>query len=543
MTRDFSESSSPSSSNWWPWASAALGVILAAVFAHFAGAGIVDDAYTGLRHSKNLALGHGPVFNPGERVEGYTSILWTYVPGLLGVFTSLLVELIVGLSFLSAGALAWALHKAHKPGSSLESRADALGIALGTVALPGCFFWAASGMDSVLFAALIVIALISAIEDLDAAEGLRVSGRTIVWLALASLTRMEALLLAAWVGAAFTLLHGKLDRHWLKQILLPFGWLAALWVIITFARLHYFGELLPNTFYAKLTPDIGARVVRGLRYWARWGFAHAPLLLVVAGIGVLSARKQALDKRAAVLLGGGWFLYCAYVVWVGGDHFAMHRFLLPATALAAALFSCMWQGLRECLREPARHMARLAFVLAVAASAFLSFSLDGAAAQRETRFTHQWKRIGQWVKANTPPDAVIALIPIGAVSYFADRQVVDMLGIVDRQIAHHGMLHPGAAPAHGRYLTDYVFDRNPDLVLYGGSAFLRAAGFNGVQFRDRRKINQRYGFALYDFVNDARCAQRYEHILVPLPGGSFVEMQKRKDFELQVDYRRAPEGW
>src|SRR5690242_17979411 len=37
------------------------------------------DAFISMRYARNLALGHGPVFNPGERVEGYTNFLWTLI--------------------------------------------------------------------------------------------------------------------------------------------------------------------------------------------------------------------------------------------------------------------------------------------------------------------------------------------------------------------------------------------------------------------------------------------------------------------------------
>ena len=36
-----------------------------------------DDAFISFRYANNLANGHGLVFNPGERVEGYTNFLWT----------------------------------------------------------------------------------------------------------------------------------------------------------------------------------------------------------------------------------------------------------------------------------------------------------------------------------------------------------------------------------------------------------------------------------------------------------------------------------
>src|SRR5262249_33541612 len=38
---------------------------------------IQDDAFISLRYARNLARGLGLVFNPAERVEGYTNFLWT----------------------------------------------------------------------------------------------------------------------------------------------------------------------------------------------------------------------------------------------------------------------------------------------------------------------------------------------------------------------------------------------------------------------------------------------------------------------------------
>lgn len=41
------------------------------------GTDAVDDAYISFRYAQNAILGHGLVFNPGERVEGFTNFLWT----------------------------------------------------------------------------------------------------------------------------------------------------------------------------------------------------------------------------------------------------------------------------------------------------------------------------------------------------------------------------------------------------------------------------------------------------------------------------------
>ena len=37
---------------------------------------VTEDALISFRYAQNIADGNGPVFNPGERVEGYTNFLW-----------------------------------------------------------------------------------------------------------------------------------------------------------------------------------------------------------------------------------------------------------------------------------------------------------------------------------------------------------------------------------------------------------------------------------------------------------------------------------
>src|SRR5262245_49032609 len=44
---------------------------------------LADDAFISFRYARNWAEGQGLVWNPGERVEGYTNFLWTFGIGLL----------------------------------------------------------------------------------------------------------------------------------------------------------------------------------------------------------------------------------------------------------------------------------------------------------------------------------------------------------------------------------------------------------------------------------------------------------------------------
>ncbi|MBN1336424.1 MAG: hypothetical protein JXB39_10730, partial [Deltaproteobacteria bacterium] len=55
------------------WLLAAVAVAIAISF----GACTQDDAFISFRYAENLARGEGLVFNPGERVEGFTNLSWT----------------------------------------------------------------------------------------------------------------------------------------------------------------------------------------------------------------------------------------------------------------------------------------------------------------------------------------------------------------------------------------------------------------------------------------------------------------------------------
>ena len=53
-----------------------------------------DDAFISFRYAENLANGQGLVFNPGERVEGYSNPLWTV---LFAVIIAILCVMVIAI--------------------------------------------------------------------------------------------------------------------------------------------------------------------------------------------------------------------------------------------------------------------------------------------------------------------------------------------------------------------------------------------------------------------------------------------------------------
>ena len=77
----------------------AIPVVAFLVLQGVLGAGPVDDMFIFARYAENLAAGHGLVFNPGERVEGYSSPLWV---SILGAAAALRLDVVTAAPTLSA---------------------------------------------------------------------------------------------------------------------------------------------------------------------------------------------------------------------------------------------------------------------------------------------------------------------------------------------------------------------------------------------------------------------------------------------------------
>jgi len=63
----------------WLIAVVAATVILAFLFGAIQRFLVCDDAFISFRYARHLAEGQGLVWNPEERVEGYTNFLWVLV--------------------------------------------------------------------------------------------------------------------------------------------------------------------------------------------------------------------------------------------------------------------------------------------------------------------------------------------------------------------------------------------------------------------------------------------------------------------------------
>ena len=198
-----------------------------------------DDTYITFRYALNLALGHGFVYNQGERVLGTTTPLWAL---LLAGFRRLGVSIppaSLGVS-LVADALSALLILRLLRRLGFPQRV-ALGAAVLFLALFDDLSLARSGMETSLFILLALAALTAVAEERLALAGLAAG--------LACLTRPEGLALLPVLLAAGLVRWRRpaARRDVLLGALLLGATLAAWSAFATF----YFGSIVPQSIIAK----------------------------------------------------------------------------------------------------------------------------------------------------------------------------------------------------------------------------------------------------------------------------------------------------
>ena len=83
--------------------------------------------------------------------------------------------------------------------------------------------------------------------------------------------------------------------------------------------------------------------------------------------------------------------------------------------------------------------------------------------------------LGEWARANTPPDATLALNDIGAITYVSERSVVDLAGLITPEVVP--VLH---APDRDARLIGFMAEREVQYVIIFPNWFPGLAGSSDI---------------------------------------------------------------
>lgn len=498
-----------------PWGAIAV-LLLAVAFAWHAWSlqFTQDDAYISLRYARNLVEGEGLVYNPGERVEGYSNFTWTLLLALFlklgapAVETSRMLGILFGvLSVLAAGKLA----------RSLEGRwgAASVGAAALVAGNPAFALWSTGGLETALYTFLVTAGLERGLSP-DAGPRGRLAAP--ILLCLAALSRPDGpLVFALWFGLRFldTWRGGPLRRDDGWRGLIRDG---ALFVapLVPYAiwKLAYYGDLLPNTYYAKAGVS-SVYFSRGVEYALDW-FRSYGLVGVAPLLALLSlAREKAHGVEARLLV--LWLGVGAYIVAIGGDVLYLHRFWLPILPIGAVLIArgVTWLAGRVPGAAGPRQVAGAAACI-VLAIVGMRLNRDATEERRsgETGFVSKMLMTGTWLREQMPPGSSIACTTIGAIAYESRLVVIDMLGLTDREVARHPVMFDGLEDSwrEVKYNAESVLRRRPDAIVFSTDVRPSSAAERALYLY--RTFHDSY-YAYYFRTHPSQSTVRTIHLLRP----------------------------
>ncbi len=427
----------------------------------------IDDAYISFRYAANFANGHGLVFNLGERVEGFTNLLWVLLIAL-GIKAGVSAELVAHLLGFVFGCtlmlVAMLYVKILLPKSHMWMSGLVPPLLLSSNSFSS---WTASGLETPMFATLVMLALIA-----HAKNNVK---WTVIFCILSTLTRPDGVITAAvllGVPLIFRMAKCRTLRVSFK-LWRPILIYSLFLMGLTLFRVVYYNSFLPNTFYAKVG---GTSFEYAIRYVTTFLKDGPGFLLLLFPFALTSK-----SFRYGALL---FFTIAAYILAVGGDVFMYGRYFLPilpimigATLLGVSrIFKYSWVGgvialavVPLCILwnlygpwptqygEPkSANISTLYSIKRAHSRNSLAMFEDTAAAKHKIEL----------LKSLDPPIETIALIGIGRIAFFSEYTVVDVLGLVDTHIARSAKVKPGVRlPGHQRTDSDYVFSRHPDAIF------------------------------------------------------------------------------
>jgi arabinofuranosyltransferase len=403
---------------------------------------LCDDAFVSFVYVRSLLRGRGLTYN-GTVVQGYTNPLWVLL--LAGIarlgFEIPLVAAVLTRAVLCAltSAVYWLARRVDLP-PSLGVLAAAVVCLSVDVAV-----YAGSGLETLLFATLLTlcVGLVArpAIRSLHATLAGATAG-------LLALCRPEGLVA---VAAVPLLLAVRRSPSLSFRFALPALLIAAPWFLWAH---HYYGDWLPNSFYAKAGALTAPQLRHGLHYVFAPTMSGATVFALVIALAT-SVRQRSSPGCWLCLAALAWL---AYAVLIGGDFMPGLRLVVPVLGIAAV-------GLLAVCRSISRRALATAFVLLC----LLSLA--------RWRDPHTWTRIadwhrfappraefGRWLHEHVPPGSLLVVSAAGTIPYYSELPTIDALGINDRHIARHGRRDPTLLAGHQMGDGDYILSREPDII-------------------------------------------------------------------------------
>ncbi|MFC1780609.1 hypothetical protein ACFLY9_02850, partial [Patescibacteria group bacterium] len=406
----------------------------------------LDDVFIHFQFSKNIAEGNGFSFNANQPTSGSTSPAWTLLitPFYLLVKNHLLIAKVLStVFFIFSGITTYFLGL-----EILKSKKYSLIAAIFTLSTGRLAWSALSGMEVTLFTFLITLFLLLYLK--------RKSKYLLMFLlGIASTVRPEGYLIAVFyfliliiqliksLGSSRSKRFNRSLTSHLKVLLISgFIYLAIITPYLVFSYITT-GSFLPNTFNAQSISDLtfAVKIKHALLYILRFGYLliiDNPIIGICLPFGIYSLIKKLKTngKYFLLILIAVGFPLLASITAPNLRHHG--RYTIPFTPLYVIIGLIGIRYILEKLRYKITHLQRK-FKYFVLSSVLIYltvmlFNWADTYAWNVKNINDMHVKLGNWVKDNTPEDSIIALNDIGAITYFSQREIIDIIGLVSPEI-------------------------------------------------------------------------------------------------------------
>jgi len=481
----------------------------------------VDDSYIFYRYAENVSKGNGFVFNPGEPAgEGFTSWSWVMLLGIsryagLDVVT---VSKVLGILFHLVSAFMLGLIVVSVEGKRDISKAGAVALPFFLVFNYRLLAHSVSGMETSLYICALMALLYLAVRvfrvlsGVPAGEPISIAASSPapgsasavrsqihwLWMGLGVfgmfLVRPEGVAAGGVVMAALLLYRRENLFNLRVWGYIFLGLVLPLALFIGFKML-IFGYPLPQSFYHKFITR-SAEYGDSLRHMAAFLWNHIVWVMAasMSYLMVLFRKDRGKDSKYiySVLFFFFLIMMSVYFFFYPAMNY-LHRFYIPyfPVLLVLSVPLVCWVT-EKVLAFPVRYLRPVLFILL----AFLAFAAGDMGKAQAKRTVRQWSymvnphifRASLGVKmGELPKGVVVANTEMGVIPYYSGLTCIDMAGLTDPYIAHHGLT------------MEYLVKRKVDVIIFN-----REVEKVSAKEWEEYTLGYKNVFLSYDFKNRFR---------------------------------------
>lgn len=423
-----------------------------------------DDANITQAYARNIANGHGYVYNiGGERVEGSTSLIWTAI-NTIAALTTFPIELMHAISFAITASVLIISIKITKQ-ITLNSKATIVNISMFNY-FPYVFGWGFfSLMDITLFILIILVAVYQLIKSL---QNQKPPLSLAITCSLLPLVRSEGLLVSFAIFLSWVLFN-RFSSNKIRDSLSLLYFPAVSMFLVTTARIFYFGYPLQNTFYAKTSEDLFGQFLQGVNYSIRVALERQNFaILLLFGLGVIVLNRHNKGKAlvysytVSLLLVGSVFLYS----FLGGDHFGgarFYQFIIPLALPVVSVFVSEVISKAESKEKVQKITVSFMFIcLFILVS--LDYSRTGGGFRHEFKIAKEGRQLGNYLNDLFSEEMSLAVITAGGIRMGYNGVIYDVMGLNWLEMAHsQSVVSTTVLKNHGAFDSKIFFATRPDI--------------------------------------------------------------------------------